>query len=73
VRRPFFSRDLLEDVDLEIAVSDHLLQPAVLLLQSAQALHIGGFEGPVPLPPRVDRLIADAVLLGDLRHRLLVG
>ena len=35
VRRPFFSRDLLEDVDLQIAVRHHLLQAAVLLLELA--------------------------------------
>ena len=35
VRLPLFSRDLLEDVDLQVAVRHHLLQAAVLLLELA--------------------------------------
>ena len=35
VRLPFFSRDLLEHVDLEIPIGHHLLQPTVLLLELA--------------------------------------
>ena len=69
----FFSGDLLEHVDLKLPVGDHLLQPAVLLLELPQALHIGGLQRAEVLPPAVDRLGADPVLLCDLRHRPLVG
>ena len=44
VRLPFFSRDLLEHVDLEIPVGHHLLQPTVFVLELPQALHIGGLR-----------------------------
>ena len=37
VRLPFVSGDLLEDVDLELAIRDHLLQPRILLLDRAAA------------------------------------
>jgi hypothetical protein len=72
VRLPFFSRDLLQDVDLEIPIRDHFLQPAVFLLELPQPLHVGGLQAPEVLPPGVDRLGAHAVLLGDLRYGALV-
>jgi hypothetical protein len=73
VRRPFFSRDLLQDIDLEVPIGDHLLQPAVLLLELPQPFDVSGLQRAEPLPPGVDRLIADAVLLGHLGDRPLVG
>ena len=51
----------------------HLLQPPVFLLQLPQALDVRGLQRAEVLPPAVDRLGADAVLLGHLRHRPLVG
>jgi hypothetical protein len=63
VRLRFFSRDLLEDVDLEIAVGHHFLQPTIFLLELTGPLDVGRFQRPEPLSPRVDRLITDAVLL----------
>jgi transposase len=38
-----------------------------------EAFNIGGLQRPVVFPPTVDRLAADAVLLGHLRDRFLVG
>ena len=67
VRLPFFSRDLLEDVDLQVPVRHHLLQAAVLLLELAQALDVGRFQAAKVLPPAVDRLAADTVLLRHVR------
>src|SRR4051812_32772081 len=63
VRLPLFSGDLLEDVDVEIAVGHHLLKPTVFLLELTEALDVRRFQRPEPLPPRVDGLITDAVLL----------
>ena len=56
MRLPFFSGDLLEDVELEVAVRDHLLQPTVFLLQLPQPLDVGGLQRAEVLPPAVDRL-----------------
>jgi hypothetical protein len=36
VRLPFFSRDLLEELDLQIALRHELLQPAVFVLEVPQ-------------------------------------
>jgi hypothetical protein len=44
VRLPFFSRDLLQHVDLEIAIGHHLFQPAIFLLELPEALHVGRLE-----------------------------
>jgi hypothetical protein len=66
-------RDLLEDIDLQVAVGHHLLQAPVFVLEVAQALDVGGIQRPKVFPPGVDRRGADAVLLGHLRHRPLVG
>ncbi len=41
----------------------------VLLLELPQPLHVHGLELAEPLAPGVDRLVADAVPLRDLRHR----
>src|SRR5690606_21974128 len=46
---------------------------AVLLLQVAQLLDVGRFQLAEPLAPHVQGLLADAVLLGHLRDRRLVG
>ena len=37
MRLPFFSGDLLEDVDLQIAIGHHFLQPTVFLLELPEA------------------------------------
>jgi len=65
--------DLLEDLDVEIPLGDQTFQPAVFLLEVSQTFHIGRLERGEMFPPGVDRLRADAVLLGDLRDRLFVG
>jgi hypothetical protein len=40
-----------------------LLELSVLLLELPKAIYVNGFERPETLAPRVDRLLADAVLL----------
>jgi hypothetical protein len=59
---------LFRHLDVQSQLRDQLLQSAILLLKLAQPLHIGGLQHPVALPPAIDRLIANAVLLGDLRY-----
>jgi hypothetical protein len=44
VRLPFFSGDLLENVKLQIAVQENLLQTAAFLLQLAQPFSVGSSE-----------------------------
>jgi hypothetical protein len=61
------------DVDLELAIGHHLFQPAIFLLQLTQAFQIGGLECAEVLSPAVDRLGADTMLLGYLRHRPGIG
>src|SRR3954469_14222904 len=73
VRLPFFSGDLLEDVQLEIPVREDLLQAAVFLLQLAQPLDVGRLERAEVFAPAVNRLGAHAMLVGHLRDRLLIG
>jgi hypothetical protein len=51
-----FSGDLLEDVDLEIAVGHHLFQPAIFELQLFEPLHVARLQAAEMLPPGVDRL-----------------
>jgi hypothetical protein len=65
--------DLLHDFDLEVALCDELLQAVVLGLESLQSLRIGGFHGAETLAPGVDGLLADLVLLGDLRDGPPIG
>src|SRR5262249_47447149 len=69
---PFFCVDLLHHLDGQVALGEQLLQSRVLLLQRAQLLHVGCFQFAVPLAPHVQRLLADPVLLGDLRDRRLI-
>jgi hypothetical protein len=64
VRLPSLSGDLLEHVDLEVPVGDHLLQAPVFLLDLSQPLDVGRFEGAEVLPSGVDRLAADPVRIG---------
>ena len=71
--RPLFSRDLLEDVDLQITVRHLLLQAAGFLLDLAHAFDVGRFQAAKVLPPALDRLGADAVLVRHVRDRLGVG
>src|SRR6185437_6856396 len=73
VRLPFFSGDLLEDVDLEVSVRDHLLQPAVFLLELPEPFHVARLQAAEVFAPGVDRLRAHTVLLRHLRDRFLVG
>src|SRR5205814_7171214 len=56
VRLPFFSGDLLEHVDLEVAVGHHFLEPAVFPFELPEPPHVGGLQRAEPLPPGVDRL-----------------
>src|SRR5690606_10708768 len=56
----------------EIALGQHHLQPRVLRLELAQSPHIGDLQRPVALSPAVDRLLANAMALRHLRHRLRV-
>jgi hypothetical protein len=72
-RAHHFCRDLLHDLNLEVALGQELLQPGVLLLEAAKRLDVGGFELAVSLAPQVQRLLADAVLLRYFRYRRLVG
>jgi hypothetical protein len=60
-----FCVDLLHDLDLRVALGNQLLQPRILGLQLLQAPHVVGLKRPKPLPPSVDRLLGDAVPLGD--------
>src|SRR5438093_1512054 len=54
VRLPFFSRDLLEDLELEIAVGHQAFQPTVFLLQLAEAFDVRGLERAEMFPPAVN-------------------
>ena len=66
VRPPFFSGDLLEHVDLQIAIGHHLLQAPVLLLELAQTLHVGcGARGG-------QRQYSDLAIETALTRRLIV-
>src|SRR5689334_18101480 len=68
-RLPFFCRDLLHHVDLEVTLGDELLELRVLLLELAQSLHVDRFQLTVPLAPAVDRRLAHAVLLREIGDR----
>src|SRR4051794_20957928 len=70
---PFSITRIRNDLDLEVALRHQLLQPSVFLFQLTQALHVGRVELAELPAPHIDRLLADAVLLGDLRNRGLVG
>ncbi len=70
---PLSTVDLLEQVDVKIALSKQLLELGVLRLQRLQALHVGWLQAPEVLTPAVDRLLANPVLLGRLGHRGPVG
>jgi hypothetical protein len=64
-----FCGDLLYHVDVQIALGQHLLQPRVLgpqLALSSDLIHGHLLE---TLAPRLERLLADAVLLRRFRHR----
>jgi hypothetical protein len=60
-----FCVDFLHHLDLEVALGNELLQPRVLRLELLQAAHVIRLQRPEALAPRVKRLLADAVLLGD--------
>ena len=66
MRLPFFCGDLLHDLDFKVPFRKDLLQPRVLLFQQAQTLHVIGGHAGKPLAPRVERLLADSMLLGHL-------
>src|SRR6188768_1885988 len=72
VRSPLFSRNLFHDLDLEIPLSDQLLQPVVLQLQRLQTLHVIADHLAETLAPRVDRRVAHAVALRHLGNRRTV-
>src|SRR6478672_8507733 len=71
-RLPFFCSDLLHHLDLEVAFGDQLLQPRVLSLKPLKPAYIVGLERSETLPPRVDRLLADPMPLGDHADRLSI-
>jgi hypothetical protein len=54
-------------------IRQQLLQTGVLLLQLPQPLNIVGVHAAGTLTPGANPLFADAVLPGDLGHRLAVG
>ena len=62
----------LRDIDLKIAVGNHLLEPIVFLPELPEALDVGQFQRPEPFPSRVDGLITDAVHLRHVGDRSLV-
>jgi len=62
----FFCGDLLHDLDCKVPFRMFLLQPRVLLFQQAQTLHVIGGHAIKPLSPRVVRLLADFMHLGNL-------
>jgi len=66
VRAPFFCGNLLHHLDFEVALCQELLQAGILLLQLPQPLNLVGVDAAETLTPGVNRLFADAVLLGDL-------
>ena len=58
---------LLQNLDVHRLMGHHLVQPAVLLLPRLfghQGVHLA-----VLRPPAIGRLLADAHMLADLRHR----
>lgn len=73
VRSPFFCSDLLHDIDLEIPVSNDLLEPGVLLFELPQNLEVCSLQRAKALAPGIDALLADPVLLSDLGDRTTVG
>jgi hypothetical protein len=62
-----FCVDLLHHLNLEVTLGDQLLQPRILCLELLQPAHIIRLHGAETLAPRVDRLLGNAVLLGDAR------
>ena len=54
------------------SLSQELLQSGILLFELPQSFDLIGTHCAEALPPAVDRLFADAVLLGDLGNRALV-
>jgi hypothetical protein len=61
VRPPSVSGDLLEDVDPEILVGHHLLQPPVFALELPHSLDVGRVQRAEVFAPAEDRLRANAV------------
>lgn len=72
-RSALFCGDLLHDLDFKVALGQQLLETGVFLLQRPQLFHVGRIQLAVALSPEIQRLLADTVLLGDLRDRRLVG
>jgi len=70
---PLSAVDLLEGVDLEIALGEDALELGVLALQAPEPFDVGGIESAEVTTPVVDRLLADLVLPRDLRDRRLVS
>src|SRR5690606_18518458 len=71
-RLPFFCVDLLEHVDRQEVLGEHPLELGVLRLELLEPLGVVGAHAAEALPPGVDRLIADPVLLGHHRDGGLV-
>src|SRR5262245_21399663 len=66
VRRPSLR------ADLEITLGNQLLQPRILGLQLLQAPDLLRLKPTETLTPRVNRLLADSVPLGDHRDRVAI-
>ena len=71
-RSPVFSRDYLHDLDLQITLGNQLLQPRILGLKLLQAPHVVRLKPPEAFASSVDRLLADAVPLGNPRNRFAI-
>ena len=60
-------------LDFKVPRGYQHLQPGVLLLRLAGLFHAVSVHVAEALPPRVDRLLAAAMPLGHLGHRIAVG
>ena len=58
VRSPFFSGDLLHDLDLEVAVGNDLLEAGVPLLELPQPLEVRGLQRAEARAPGIDGCVA---------------
>ena len=68
-----FFGDFFHDLDLDVTFGREPFEPGILLLQLAHAFDVVGVHAAEMLPPAIDHLFADALALGDLGHRILVG
>src|SRR6185369_1649889 len=71
-RSPLFCGDFLHHLNLKIALRHELLQSRILRLELPQALNVVRLQSTETLAPSIDRLLADAVPLGDGCHRIAI-